>query len=186
MALFSKSALLALLTLCLGFSVLSAQPAHAADAKPNFVVIDIDALIAESEAGKSIEDQFKKSRDAFQQEFSKKEAELGQTEKSIISQKNDLSVEELAKKRKAFESDLLETRKLFQKRRNALDKGLAEAMKELRSQIVKASADEAEQKGYHAVFLRESVVIVEKELDITKQVLDRLNAQVKSIPVKVE
>ena len=97
-----------------------------------------------------------------------------------------MSAEELGKQRQAFEADLLETRKLFQQRRNALDKALATAMKDIRSEIIKASAEIAEEKGYKAIFLRESVVIVEKDLDITQDVLKKLNATVKSIPVKVE
>lgn len=160
------------------------SPSHAADA-PKIAVVDIDALVNDSAAGKSVQDQLKKKRDEFQKEFSKRESELGEKEKQIVSKKNELSPEELAKQRQAFEADLLETRKLFQQRRTALDKGLATAMKELRGEIVKATADVAEEGSYQAVLTRESVVIVEKDLDITKQVLDKLNAQVKTISLTV-
>lgn len=185
MAFFSKLVLRTVLT-CFFLTCVLAAPVHAADGGASFVVIDIEALISESDAGKSLQDQLKKKRDAFQKEFSDREKELGEKEKSIIKQKNELSPEELNKQRQAFESDLLETRKLFQERRTALDKGLAAAMQTLRGEIVKASAEEAEEGGYKAIFLRESVVIVEKELDITKQVMDRLNKRIKTIPLNVE
>lgn len=165
------------LMLCAGF-------AHAAEPQ-RIGVIDIEALIAESEAGKSMQAQLAKKREEFQKEFAKRETELGEKEKSLVAKKGEMTPEQLAKERQAFEADLLETRKLFQKRRTALDKGLAAAMQELRKQIVSATAEVAEEKEYQAVLLRESVVIVEKDLDITKDVLVKLNAKIKTIPVTV-
>ena len=152
----------------------------------SFAVIDLDILINDSDAGKSLQSQLNAKREQFQKEFSKREEELSAKEKQIVEKKATMSAEELGKQRQAFEADLLETRKLFQQRRNALDKALATAMKDIRSEIIKASAEIAEEKGYKAIFLRESVVIVEKDLDITQDVLKKLNATVKSIPVKVE
>lgn len=160
----------------------AAAPARAGQ---SIAVIDVDALISESAAGISLQEQLKNKREEFQKEFSKREAELGEKEKTLAAKKNEMSPEELAKARQAFEADLLETRKLFQKRRSALDKGLSSAMKSLRGEIAKATAAVAEEKGYEAVLLRESVVIVEKDLDITKLVLEKLNATVKTIPVTV-
>ncbi len=177
---FAKHVIIAALALVL----FTATPARAADGL-KIAVIDIDALINESDAGKSMQTQLNKKREEFQKEFAKREAELGEKEKSIVGKKGEMSVEQLAKERQAFESSLLETRKLFQQRRTALDKGISAAMKQLRGEIVKASAEVAEEKGYQAVLLRESVVIVEKELDITKQVLAKLNAKIKTIPVTV-
>lgn len=164
--------------------MLCAGIAHAADPQ-RIAVIDIEALINESEAGKSMQTQLAKKRDEFQKEFSKRENELSEKEKHLVAKKAEMTPEQLTKERQAFESDLLETRKLFQKRRTALDKGLADAMKELRKQIVESTAQVAEEKNYQAVLLRESVVIVEKDLDITKDVLTKLNAKIKTIPVTV-
>lgn len=175
------------LVLLMAFAVLTGAPALTAAAESSkFAVIDVDALINQSTAGKSMQEQLKVKREEFQKEFSKHEKELADADKAISEKKSSLSPEELAKERQAFEANLLETRKLFQQRRTALDKGLGEAMQSLRKEIVQASAEVAEAKGYHAVLMRESVVIVEKDLDITADVLKKLNEKVKTIKVKVE
>lgn len=178
MAFFAKFLTLALIAVCY------AAPVYAADAD-HIAVIDIEALVTESEAGKSMQTQLSQKRDEFQKEFSRRESELSEKEKKLVAQKGDMTAEQLGKERRAFEADLLETRKLFQKRRTALDKGLSDAMKELRRQIAEATAEVAEQKGYQVVLLRDSVVIMEKDLDITKDVLAKLNAKIKTIPVTV-
>lgn len=175
-----------IIVLLMAFAALTALPASSFAEDSKFAVIDIDALINQSSAGKSMQEQLKKKREEFQQEFSKREKELAEADKAIAAKKADLSPEALTKERQKFEADLLETRKLFQQRRTALDKGLGEAMQALRKEIVQASAEVAEKKGYHAVLMRESVVIVEKDLDITADVLTKLNEKVKTIKVKIE
>jgi len=166
-------------------ALLSAGQVHAQSGGP-FAVVDIDRLMGDSKAGRSIQNQLQDSRESFQKEFSEKEQELREKEKSILQQRDDLSAEEFAKKRQEFESSLLETRKLFQQRRNALDEALNEAMIKLRKEIVEISANLAEEKGYSMILSRENVVIVEKDLDVTDEALKRLNKNIQKIDLKVE
>lgn len=80
----------------------------------------------------------------------------------------------------------METKKLFRERRAALDRGLAEAMQELRKKIIQASAEIAEEEGYQAILTRESVVVVEKDFDITLDVLKKLDKKTKIIPLDIK
>ena len=158
----------------------------AAYAETKISVVDVDILLNESKAGKSVQAQLKEKREGFQKEFSKKEAELREIEKQIVGKKDSLSAEEFAKQRKDFESKLLETRKLLQTRRASLDKGLNESMQELRANIMQVTAEIAEEQKYQLVLNRDSIVIVEKSMDITQQVLAKLDAKISSIKLKVE
>lgn len=149
-------------------------------------VVDVDKILSESSAGTSIQKQLKTRRESFQKEFSAREDNLMASQKLLMSQKNDLGAEDFAKKRQDFEKQLLETKSLFQKRRNALDKGLGNALSELRKSIIQVTAEVADDKGYQIVVTRDSVVIVEKEMDITDVVLSKLNAKVSNIPLDLE
>ena len=144
-------------------------------------VVDVEKVISESKAGKSIQEQLKSRREAFQKEFSDREDKLMKAEKTLVKQKTDLNADDFAKKRKEFEAQLLETRKLFQKRRNSLDKGLGKALATLRKNIIEVTASIADEKKYQVVLTRDSVVIVQKEMDITKEVLSRLNKKISKI-----
>src|SRR5688572_22086258 len=176
-----KGILLAVLSLCL-----MAPSSVMAATKDGFAVVDVEVLMNESAAGKSIQEQLKLKQDAFQKEFSKKEEELHADQKKIVEKKAEMKPEELNTKRQEFEAKLLETRKLLQKRRSSLDSGLGKAMQELRKNIMEVSAEIAEAKGYSLVLSRDSIVVAQKEADITKEALEKLNSKVKSITLKVE
>lgn len=166
------------------FFLFSAQTVYAKDI--NIAVVDVEKILSESLAGKSIQDQLKKRRESFQKEFSAREDNLVNTQKTLTKQKADLNAKDFAEKRKEYEKQLLETRNLFQKRRNSLDKGLGGALASLRKHVITVSAEIANEKNYQIVLTRDSVVIVEKEIDITELVLARLNKNVSNIPLNLE
>lgn len=158
-------------------------PVHADDS--NIAVVDIDKLLNESKAGQSIAKQVQDKQAAFQKEFSTKEKELLDAQKTLAEQRQSLSTEEFAKKRKEFEDKLLETRKLFQKRRTDLDRALSEALLQLRKNVIEVTAAVAQKHDYDIVLTRDSVVIAEKALDITEPVLNDLNAKVSNIKLSL-
>ena len=173
---------LKVLFICLGFCVFVPQgQAQAQNLK--IAVVDVEKILSVSSAGKSIQSQLKTKRESFQKEFSAREDNLMISQKALIKQKTELSAEEFTSKRKSFEQQLLETRNLFQKRRKSLDKGLGNALAQLRKHIINVAAEVSNQEGYQMVLTRDSVVIVEKEIDITDTVLTRLNAKVSNISI---
>lgn len=151
----------------------------------SIAVVDIEKLLNESKAGQSIAKQIEAKQESFQKEFSKKEKDLVDSQKKLIEEKKDLSAEEFAAKRKEFEEKLIETRKLFQSRRTDLDRALSDGLKKLRQSVIEVTAAMAEEKGYQAVLTRDSVVIVDKKLDITDQVLSRLNDKIDNIQLSL-
>ena len=171
--------------LLLAFGLLVAAPAARAES-PTIAIVDIEKILADSKASQSLQKQIQTKKEAFQKEFSAKEAELKKTETGLLAEREKVTAEEFGKKRKAYEEKILETRKLFQKRRNSLDEGLNAAMTELRKNIVQATTEVGEEKDYDIVLTRESVIIADKTLDITADVLKKLDAKLTDIQLKVE
>ena len=153
---------------------------------PSIAIVDVEKIMAESKAAKDLRAQLDAKKESFQKEFAGKEKQLKETEDSLIKERETLSPEEFAKKRKAYEEKVMETRKLFDKSRNSLEKGLAGAMGEMNKTIVEATAAVAEEKGYDVVMRRENVLIAANALDITKDVLAKIDAKVSKIQLKVE
>lgn len=160
--------------------------AQDASTSQTIAVVDVDRLLSDSKAGKSIQDQHSKKRETFKKEFSKLEEKLIAAEKQLVKDKDSLSPEEFIKKRQGFEKEFQETRRLFQKRRNALEKGLADAFQMLRKIIIQTTADVSDEHKLDIVVTRKSVVIVDKKMDITDEVLKRMNKKISTIPLKVE
>lgn len=163
-----------------------AMPAKSHAQTPTIAIVDVEKVLTDSKAAQSLQKQLQAKKEAFQKEFSAKEKKLRETENTLMAEREKLPAEEFAKKRKAYEETIMETRKLFQKSRNSLDQGVAKAMIELRKNIVEATAKIADEKGYDVVLTRESVLIAEKSLDITTEVLGALDARVSNIPLTVE
>ncbi len=179
---FQRALFLTLLVMA--FAVGGPSVTHAAS--PTIAMVDVDKILAESKAAKSLQTQIQAKKDTFQKEFAAKEKELKTTETSLLAEQGKIPAEDFNKKRKAYEEKIIETQKLFKKRRNSLDEGLNKAMQELRKNIVEASAGIADEKGYDIVLTRESVLLAEKSLDITDDVLKALDAKLADIKLQVE
>ncbi len=173
------------LTILMVFAFLMPVAAHAADA-PTIAIIDYEKIMGESKAGASLQKQIQAKREAFSKEFSQKDTTLKTSQAELIEGKEKLPAEEFNKKRKAFDAQVGEVKSLFEKRRNGLQQGVDKAMTELRRSILEAAAKVAEEKGFDIVLSRDSVVIAEKELDITADVLKALDAKVTNISLSVE
>lgn len=176
-----KHFVFSLLAICLIFvsGLSSARAEEVVAAK--IAVLDVQKLLAESLAGKSLQEQLKARRDTLQGEASAIEKKLKGEEQSIIKGRASLEPEEFEKKKKTFESDVLSSRKEILKKSNELDEARKEALTKLRNGIAKAAADIADEKKFQLVVDRQFVVLVEQSLDITDLVLAKLNDQVKSI-----
>lgn len=161
-----------------------AAPVRAA--APTIGIVDVEKIMSESKAAQDLKSQLDAKKESFQKEFSAKEKSLKEAEDGLLKERETLAPEEFAKKRKAYEEKVMDTRKLFQKSRNSLDEGLAAAMQTLNKSIVEATAAVAEEKGFDIVMRRDNVLIAANTLDITKDVLAKIDAKVTKIPLKVE
>lgn len=150
----------------------------------SIAVVDVRALLSDSKAAKSIEGQIQKKRDGFLKNLAKEEKELRDLEKELIDSKDKSSPEEFAKKRKSFEEKLLATRKEAEEERRDLEKIAAKASDQLRDEITKVVEGIVKEKGYDLVLSSQNVVVGNNTLNITKEVMDRLNKDVSSISVK--
>ena len=164
----------------LGFFAVSAPPAYA---QTNIAVVDIQSLLRDSKAAKNIRSQLEDMRGDYQKEFSKYEKELKDAEQELVKQRSVLSPEAFADRREDFEQQLVDTQKLVQKRKRALDSAFNKALGKLRDEILNIVADVAEKENYDLVMSKQNVVLGKKRIDMTEQVLSRLNKKIKKIKV---
>ncbi|MCD8520397.1 MAG: OmpH family outer membrane protein [Alphaproteobacteria bacterium] len=160
--------------------------AEAAAKGPNIAIVDVQALLTESSAAKNIQKQLQEKRDALQKEFAQYEEKLRTNEKSLAEEKSKLDEAAFKAKRDEFEKNLLETQTLVQKKKRDLEQAVLDSTSVLREALLKIVAEISEDKKYDVVINRQNVVIADKALDITPQVLEKLNATLKEVPLKVK
>lgn len=156
-------------------------PAFAVETKIG--IIDLRKVIEESEAGKNIASQLKSRQEAIQKEASEFEKKLKAEEQDILAKRKDMKAEEFTEKKKAFEQDFLKSRQAVMTKSSELDTSRKQALAELQKHIAKISADVAKDKKLEIIIDRQFVVLAEEGMDISADVMSKLNASVKTIPI---
>ena len=146
-------------------------------------VMDVQRILSQSKAAKSIQEQLQTKQEDIRTEISAKERDLADAQKEL-KESVSLSDEELDKKKHEFEKMLLETRKLVQTRQRALEKSANEALAELKAESLKIVSDLSDENGYDIVVSQQNVILADKSLDITDTVLKRLDGSLKTIKLK--
>ena len=145
--------------------------------------LDVEKIMQDSIAGKSIISQMKKKRETAISNFKKKEKQIIEKEKKLISQKNILSKEE-------FEKQLISLRKdisIFQKERtksaNEFASKRVKASTKLISKLTPILEEYSKKNSIKIIVQKKHIVMGRTEDDITKDVLELMNKTVKNIKV---
>ena len=145
------------------------------------VYLDVEKIMQESIAGKSIIAQLKKKREASISAFKKKEKDIIDKEKKLIAQKNVLSKEE-------FESKIIELRKdisKYQKEKNKTSNNIARSRVKASTKLINKLSpileEYSKKNSIRIIIQKKNIVMGKKEDDITKDILELVNQKVKNI-----
>lgn len=150
----------------------------------SIVVVDIQQLMGASKAAKSIQSQGKDLRSKYQKQIAKLEEDLKKSEAKVIEAGKEKDQEKFMESRKDFQKELVESQKQLAELNQKLDTAIGNALNELRDEIVDIVGDMATDNGYDLVISRADVVIVAKHIDITAEVMKKLNDKLSSVKVK--
>ena len=168
----------------------AAAPAPAAPAEmpPNgtpFVVVDILLVLRDSTAAQGIRGQFEKQRTAFQAEIAKQEKDLRAADEELARQRAILSPEAFAQKRRELERKVGEAQQAAQGKRRKLDQAFNEAMQQVERKVFEVVAEIASERDYKLALHKAQVVVVQTSLEITPEVLRRVNQKLPTVAVKL-
>jgi outer membrane protein len=146
-------------------------------------VVDMMGLVEKSEAGKSILAQMKSRTGILDQEAAGFEKQILTEEQAVRERMKGLNMEQKKAETKAFEQKFSKTRDELLKKTEQLEQSRQKAMSSLQNHIAQITAEIAAERKIQLVIDREFIVISENALDLTPEVLKRLNAKVTSIPL---
>ena len=146
--------------------------------------LDFKYILNESVAGKKAQEALKNKLDKGFKDLNNKEKKLQDEEKKIIEQKKLIKPEEYKSKvntlRKSVSSLQKERNKLLQDVSTQRSKARSTLLKNL-NPIIKEYMQE---KKIRMVVDKKSLLLADENLDITKEILNRLNKKLKSINIK--
>ena len=143
--------------------------------------LDFKYILNQSEAGKKAQLSLKNKLDNGIKKIQKKEKTIQEEEKNIIKQKKVVSAEEYKKK----VNDLRAKVSALQKERSSLLKSVAEERSKMRSELLKnlnpIIKDFMKEKNIRMVIDKKSMLLADEDLDITQDIMQKLNAKLKTI-----
>ena len=147
------------------------------------VYLDVEKIMQESIAGKAIIVKIKKKRETSISKFKKKEKEIVEKEKKLISQKNVLSEEEFKKKIQDLRADISKYQKERNKASNDITRTRIKASTNLIKKLTPILESYSKENSIRIIIQKKHIVMGSKEDDITKDILDLVNQKIKSIKV---
>lgn len=178
-----KLLILPVLVMVLQMDIVSSR--SEAQAAQNIAVLDLVAIRLRSLAGKSITGQLSAYRKAFQKEAETQQKRLKAAQNELRLQRSLLSPEAMQARQRKFNEEVAAVQRQFQARKKALNKSRVEALKvfeKILTEVLKKLR--ADRKIDVIIKKRPSIIFADPTVDITSEVLKRINARLKKIAVK--
>ena len=147
-------------------------------------VIDLAKIVETSIAGKDLQAKFKARKEAVQKEAIAYEKDLQTKEKTLMTDRKSLDDKAFAEKRGTFEKELKKKREDVVAKNMNLEKSKNEALKSIQGKVAQICADIAQDKKIQVILDRSAVVIAQQSLDLTADVIKKLDETFKSVTLK--
>jgi outer membrane protein len=184
---FRRRFVLGLIGIATAICLMAGQPRNALAELPASVVavVDVQFILQEAAASKSIQKQLEAQRETYQNEISKQEDRLRAVEQELNRQRSVLSPDEFAQKRREFEQQVADVQRTVQARKRVLDQAFNESMTKVRDTVLQIVTEVAGEQKATLVLAKQQAVLAEKSLDLTSAVLERVNRKLPTVPVTV-
>jgi len=147
----------------------------------NIYFIDIDFIMNNSLAGKSIIKELNEINKSSQNKFKKIEKNLLDEEKKIISKKNILSKQEYLKEAELFKKKVEDYKLSRNKKINDISVMKNNSQKKLTKILTPILAEYAKKNSISYIIPKQNIIIGKSELDLTKAIIEILNSKIKKI-----
>lgn len=179
---FSRRIVLGLALLA---AALACWPAAAAEGT-TIAVLNVEVVLRQSKAGQDLVKQIAEIRAANQATDRKAEEALRQADQELRGQRAVLSAEAYAKKRDELQAQLAELQQAFDQRRKRFQVALEDAWNEIRAVLIEVTADLATEREIDVVVSEAAAALISKDLDISKDVLARLDEKITKATLNFE
>ena len=154
---------------------------NSATSNNDIYYVDIDFIMNNSLAGKSIVKKLDQTKNSNQKKFLDIEKNLKKEENKIISKKNILSEKEYLKEVQLFTKKVEDYKLLRKKKINDISKNKSIAQKTLVDTLKPILAEYAQKNSISYIISKQNILIGKTELDLTNTILKILNLKIKNI-----
>lgn len=178
----ARVALVALLSAAFALAQAAAQTVAPPPA-PVIVMVDMQQLVYNSKAGKDIQGQMDKQRQAFSKEVAQQEDELQKARAELERQRTTLPPDQFEAKGRQFQQRLQELDRSVQARQKAWQGVYSEAMNKVEESALQVVAEIAGEHQANLVIQKAAVIFGKDGFDITADAMQRLDARLPAVAV---
>jgi len=150
-------------------------------------VVDVQRILQESLAARSVQKQLETQRAKFQAEIAEREKQLHESDAELKELRNtNANDEKLNEREQQLRQRFNEMERDVQGKRHALDEGFTNSMGVVRNGLLDVVHEIAKNRGVQAVLLKQQALWYDPSLDMTDEVLAQLNARLIDVPVKID
>jgi outer membrane protein len=153
---------------------------------PTIAVLNVEQVLNQSKAGQGLRDKVEQIRAANQAKDQETESALRADDEKLQKQRAVLSEEAFLQKQKELQSRLDTLRQDFEARHKGIQAAVDKAQNEIRRAVLEVTRDVAVERQIDIVISQTATVLMSKDLDITQEVLDRLDAKLSDVPLAIE
>ena len=154
-----------------------------AKSNEKFAYIDIDKIMRQSKAGKSINKQLESLLSQTTKKYKEIESKLKEDELKITSQKNILDENEYKNKIIELKKKANEYRNETNKDINSFNKKKVEATNKLLNTINPILIEYSNKNSISMIFQKKNIIIGKSELDVTDDILKIVDSKIKKIKI---
>lgn len=158
--------------------------AGSANADTAVAVVNIPKIMHDSKAATSLRSQLQAKQKSFQNDLDAKEKALLAEDQALVREKNTADKAVFDKKVKEFREKAATEQRAVQGKKAALDKSFAGALEEIQKNVIEIVKQMAGEKKLNLVLSSSQALYSDSTLDITEEVLKRLDARLPTIAVK--
>ena len=147
------------------------------------VYLNVDKIMQQSIAGKSIKKQLENLYNKNLEKFKKNDEILKNKEKKLIAQKNILSQEDFQKELTSLRKEIINFQKEQVKARDNINKLRIGATNKLISQLSPILQEYAKNNSVSLILQKKNIVMGKKEIEITDEILELTNKEIKNIKI---
>lgn len=176
----------------LGMGLVAVQDARAEDAAPaaatarKFGVVNLEGIMHEAKAAKSVHDQIEALRKKYQDEIGKQEKDLKTKDQELADQRSVMTQEAFDEARRDFRTKVASAQHDVQVKRAQLDRAYAKALTKIQMTLAQIVEGIAKEKGFEVVFPSSQLLYADETLNVSEEVLKRLDKELSSVEVKIE
>lgn len=166
------------------FALSTMAMANQAAAETNIGIVNTQKIMHESKAAQSVRTQLQAKKKEFQAALDAKEKQLLAEDQALAKQQGSVEKAAFEQKVKDFRAKAAAAQREVEQKRQQVDKALAGALENIQATVIGIVKEIAAEKKLNVVVSSAAVLYTDPALDITDEVLNRLNSKLPNVTVK--